>query len=91
LVSTLFQDHCREVLQVLNHFLQFPTTLIPRTAADAASSGKVGDKMHLCGAGQDQTEMTSEKPTDEFHNISQLKNHVNHRFKSNVITPNSEL
>ena len=54
------------------HFLQFPTTLIPRTAADVASSGRVGGKMHLCGAGQDQTEMTSEKPTDEFHNISQL-------------------
>ena len=92
LVSTLFQDHCREVLQVSNphqrmtrnrqitkdsvaprsggiklalpgtlreqgneHFLQFPTTLIPRTAADVASSGRVAGKMHLCGAG-DQTD-----------------------------------
>ena len=89
LVSTLFQDHCNEVLQVSNphqwmmrnrqtlrfcctkiggiklalprtlqgkeHFLQFPTTLIPRTAADVASSGRVAGKMHLCGAG-DQTD-----------------------------------
>ena len=37
------------------HFLQFPTTLIPRTAADVASSGRVGGKMHLCGA-EDQTD-----------------------------------
>ena len=45
-----------------------PTTLIPRTAADVASSGRVGGKMHLFRAGQDQrgVEMTSEKPTDEF-------------------------